>query len=59
MMKIANKPIIIFGAGLAGLTVASFLKQKRVPVLLCEADARRLDKTMLGARRLTALGLFG
>ena len=33
----ANKPVVILGAGLAGLTAAHFLRQNNVPVLLFEA----------------------
>lgn len=36
-MKTANKPVIILGAGLAGLTAANYLKSKNVPVILYEA----------------------
>ena len=32
-----NKPVIILGAGLAGLTAAHFLKSKNIPVILYEA----------------------
>ena len=33
----ANKPVVILGAGLAGLTAANFLRQNNIPVLLFEA----------------------
>jgi protoporphyrinogen/coproporphyrinogen III oxidase len=36
-MKTANKPVVILGAGLAGLSAAHFLKSKNVPVILYEA----------------------
>lgn len=36
-MPKTNKPVVILGAGLAGLTAAQFLRQKGVPVLLCES----------------------
>ncbi len=32
-----NKPIVIIGAGIAGLTAANFLRQKNVPFILYEA----------------------
>ncbi len=36
-MKTSNKPVVILGAGLAGLTAAKFLRRKDVPVILYEA----------------------
>lgn len=37
-MKVStNKPVVILGAGLAGLTAANFLHQNNIPVLLFEA----------------------
>ena len=35
-----NKPVIILGAGLAGLTAANYLKSKNVPVVLYEAGTK-------------------
>lgn len=37
MTATTQKPVVILGAGLAGLTAASFLKSKNVPVILYEA----------------------
>lgn len=35
-----NKPVVIIGAGLAGLTAAHFLKKKNIPVVLYEAGSK-------------------
>ena len=35
-----NKPVLIIGAGLAGLTAAHFLKKKNIPVVLYEAGSK-------------------
>ena len=37
MISKTQKPVVILGAGLAGLTAASYLKSKNVPVILYEA----------------------
>ena len=36
-MSSKNKPVVILGAGLAGLSAANYLKSKNVPVILYEA----------------------
>lgn len=33
----SKKPVVILGAGLAGLTAANFLRRRDVPVVVCEA----------------------
>ena len=35
-----NKPVVIIGAGIAGLTAANFLKRNNVPFVLYEAGER-------------------
>ena len=35
-----QKPIAIIGAGIAGLTAANFLKEKKVPFILYEAGSK-------------------
>lgn len=37
MTSKAQKPVVILGAGLAGLTAANYLKSKNIPVILYEA----------------------
>ena len=49
------KPVVIVGAGLAGLTCARTLKRRRVPFLLIEADDRmggRVKTDEVGSYRL-------
>ena len=38
MTTTTQKPVVILGAGLAGLTAANFLKSRNVPVILYEAE---------------------
>jgi protoporphyrinogen/coproporphyrinogen III oxidase len=40
MNPTSNKPVVILGAGLAGLTAANYLRRQNIPVILYEAGSK-------------------